>query len=240
MHKNIFVVYGKNDSLKSEIATIAISKLVNNLKTVRVETCEADRNSNSKMKDLLHMVDSDRVIEGNNYYMNESLKDMQAKLFDKICDTNFNSYVVLMDNLVSEALMADDGTFFLALESLDFRVVLLNALNDFDEVEEEKNTLHDSLSSKYVSEVYHITKGSNDEARLNLGLHNHIIIPELAKNVMNQLDKNGSHLLFSAIGQVSHFQDIQLGFYLKYLEDQGFWEVFDSRMSSKDKVVNIR
>ena len=240
MNKKIFVVFGKNDSLKSEIATRAISRLVHKSKSVSVETCKTDRNSNSKMKDFLHMVSSDRVIEGNNYYMNDSLKDMQAKLFDKICDTSFNSYVVLMDTLVSETLITDDGAFFLALESLGFRVVLLNALNDFDEVEEDKNTLHDSLSSKYVSEVYHFTKGSINEARLNLGLNNHIIIPELAKNVMNQLDKNGSHLLFSAIGQVSHFQDIQLGFHLKYLEDQGFWEVFDNRMSSKDKVVNIR
>ncbi|WP_029408413.1 hypothetical protein [Thiomicrorhabdus sp. Milos-T2] len=240
MIKNIFVVFGNNECLKSEIATRAVSRLANNSKAVRVETCEAYRNSNPKMKDFLNMISSDKVIEGNNYYMNESLKDMQAKLFDKICDTSFNSYVVLMDNIVSEALMTDDGDFFLALESLDFRVVLLNALNDFDEVEEEKNKLYDSLSLKYVSEVYHFTKGTIKEARLNLGLHNHIIIPKLAKNVMDQLDNGRDHLLFNAIGHISHFQDIQLGSHLKYLEDQGFWKVFDSRKSSKDKVINIR
>lgn len=231
-NRKAFLIIGENNALKRDLLTRMLSKLESGKNTTLVSECIADRTSKSYLSSAMRKFSYSKLsYTGATLLMNAEVKGMQAEIFNMTDEGRHQNYIFLMSPEVSQKMLEDMEDFIIALDTWGQNLLILNTLNAHDSAQDEIAEFELTDVSRLGTETYHFSSGSIKQAQNNPIDSNYIVIPKLAKNVINALDLDNDHLLFNAIGELNHFQDIQLGSHLGYLEDQGFWDIFeDSKM----------
>lgn len=223
--KNIYIILDNQVNSQANLLVESCSQLEFDKKLTSVSECADNyKNAQSDLSISNNLTHAKHIHFSQTYLMNGSLKDMQAEMFSFIEESPYPNHVFVMSPGVSKAFMDDDGDFIHAM--LDHRIVVLNVLNSYEHSQSEIRAFKSQSLSQWINESYHFVYGTVTQAKNHPANSNFIVIPQLAQNVIDELDKNKDYLLFDEIDQINHFQNVQLGTHLDYLDGQGFRKIF--------------